>query len=84
MLASIILLFPSAHGFPTSESQHVMERRLSHVFAAGLMVSEGGTKKMADFENSMLANFSALVDADEDSTPLMKAAMKNGPGWIDK
>ena len=45
MSASIIVLFPSAHGFPTSESQCVMERRISHVFAAGLMVSEGGTKK---------------------------------------
>ena len=80
MSASIIVLFPSAHGFPTSESQHVMERRISHVFAAGLMVSEGGTKKMADLENSVLANFSTLVDADEDSTPLMKAAMKKAQG----
>jgi len=47
MLASIIVLFPSAHGFPTSKSQHVLEQRISHVFAAGLMVSEGGMKKMA-------------------------------------
>ena len=47
MSASIIVLFPSAHGFPASKSQCVMERRISHVFAAGLMVSEGGTKKMA-------------------------------------
>ena len=47
MLASIIVLFPSAHGFPTSKSQHVMERRISHVFVAGLMVSEKGMKKMA-------------------------------------
>ena len=80
MSASIIVLFPSAHGFPTSESQCVMERRISHVFAAGLMVSEGGTKKMTDLENSLLANFSTLVDADEDSTPLMKATMKKAQG----
>ena len=46
MSASIVVLFPSAHGFPPSESRRVMERRISHVFAAGLMVSEGGTKKM--------------------------------------
>ena len=45
MSASIIVLFPSVHGFPISKSQHVMECRISHVFAAGLMVSEGGTKK---------------------------------------
>ena len=87
MLAAIVVLFPSAHGFPTSESQCVMERRISHVFAAGLMVSEGGTKKMADLENSMLANFSTLVDADEDSMPLMKAVMKKAQGgskWLVK
>ena len=46
MLASFVVLFLSAHGFPTSKSQHVMERRISHVSAAGLMVSEGDTKKM--------------------------------------
>ena len=57
-----------------------MEQRISHVFAAGLMVSEGGMKKMADLENSMLANFSTLVDADEDFTPLMKVAMKKAQG----
>ena len=68
------------HGFPTSKSQHVTERRITHVFAAGLMVSEGDTKKMADLENSVLANFSTLVDADEDSMPLMKAAMRKAQG----
>jgi len=80
MSASIVVLFPSAHGFPTSKSQRVMEQRISHVFAAGLMVSERGMKKMADSENSMLANFSTLVDADEDSTPLMKVAMRKAQG----
>jgi len=78
--ASVVVLFLSVHGFPTSKSQHVMERRISHVFAAGLMVSEGGMRKMADLENSMLANFSMLVDADEDSTPPMKATMRKAQG----
>jgi len=45
------------------------------------MVSEGqGTKKLTDLENSVLANFSMLVDADEDSMPLMKAATRKAQG----
>ena len=43
----------SAHDFPTSESQRVLERRTWHIVAAGLMVSEGATKKMVNLEKSV-------------------------------
>jgi len=60
----------------TSKSQHVTEQRNCHVFAAGLMVSEGTMKKLDDLEKCMLLHFFMLVEADEDSMALMKAMMR--------
>ena len=70
----------SAHDFPTSESQRVLERRTWHIVAAGLMVSEGATKKMVDLEKSVLANFIELVEADKEATASMKLAMRKAQG----
>jgi len=38
----------TAHEFVTSDVQQALERRVRHVVAAGLIVSEGATRKLID------------------------------------
>ena len=70
------MVLENAHLFATTEVQRIQERRLLHIVAAGFMVKESLTKKLAELESTALANFVQLVDNDTQVTPLMKVTMK--------
>ena len=65
----------SAHDFPTSESQQVLEHRKWHDVAASLM------KKIVDLEKSVLTNSVELVEA-EGSDSADEVHNEKGTGWL--
>ena len=49
---------------------------MHHVVAAGLIMSEGATRKLIDLERSMLTSFHQCVEDDNEGTPSMRAAIR--------
>ena len=53
-----------------------LEHRVQNVVAAGLVMSEGATRKLIDLERCMLTSFHQCVEDDKEATPSLRAAMK--------